>query len=332
MATTKFTATVTPMVPGKPKAKPKLKPKAIGAGPTIDIVIESLSEKKAVRTIEIPTGARATRSVKVKVAVWQQKADRPKVAFRRTPAIADAPVSLVEAAAADIVIRGGQFIEVIINGRPIHGTITAACELTDDDKPGFFTAAHVVGLDNDVVGRPVFLKHPTLGMLQIGIVRKAVNASRFIDCATIEIKPAPNLTIALERSMLINGTVFSLPGDFQSIGKTGDSVFHGGIETPGRRGTIVKANFSPLQIVNGLTGQPYNPSGSFLQIKPLDHSEFCIHGDSGGPILRKRPNSNDHDLIGILIAVDGDGIGYAHPMGPVGTISGIAAEMDFRPL
>lgn len=199
------------------------------------------------------------------------------------------------------------------------GTVTIACRDGLGSKRSMLTAGHVVGLSSNSS-----VKLPDRKTIIGGVVRIGAGGQP-IDAAVIKVKDG----VALHRDVVtVSGATFKIGSFAAPVVEGVTRVIHGGPH--GKNGTItglvevVDAGVTTIGF-NNLNGEAGYKAFGLMKIRPLNAPQFGVPGDSGAPVLTAGKNADgEHDLVGLLVAVDNQGFGYAHPMdGP----DGIASQM-----
>jgi hypothetical protein len=226
-----------------------------------------------------------------------------------------------------LTVGGG----AVIKGRGGEGTATIACrKISEDGAPvlSLLTAAHVV--NDEPHSKVVTLDGSTIGEVsQVG-----GSDGTPIDVALIKITDGNQA----HRDVIVGSNKFPIH-DFSRPVAQGDEVRHGGPH--GQNGTLT----GKVTLLNAgqttITRNKLEPNSTetysvfgLMKIKPENAPQFGQPGDSGSPVFMKSDNDDGKfDLVGLLVAVDPDGFGYAQHMANLpGVQLGVAKLMAVRAL
>lgn len=205
-----------------------------------------------------------------------------------------------------------------------RGTIGIVVKAQTNTDQFLLTASHVVGhttgTDEVEIGRELD------GQIQPSTVKGNVRISDYprTDSALIELQDAHPSTLASTR-IREHANKDKVVAKFMPPERD-MRVIHSGIRTGGLVTGVIEEPSATATIMqnNALTSTPFTPFG-LIKIKPdtadPQNQPFAIPGDSGGAVICQIPDTDplQYAMVGLLIAVDDAGFGYAHRMtGPIG--------------
>jgi hypothetical protein len=206
---------------------------------------------------------------------------------------ATAPMALVATSPA-----GGDFVK----GDGGKGTITIAC--TDiEGKAAILTAQHVSG----GIGSEVFADTQA----SLGVVTQAGKSNPGLSPMDVAVVRLAN-GVTPDPDVRVDGQTLQIDS-FRALPAVGDVVIHGGKKTGGREGKVVDTDTSAtIETNNELDGGTLFKSFGLFKIASSTAEPFGVPGDSGAPVLRETA-AGMFDFLGVLVAVDAAGNGYAYP-------------------